>query len=100
VAAQSDDIRILRFSTDELPERDRLPSMRQVHGRLSARVGIEPARGAPLHYRVMARALPGLIVSLFSVSPHTIRRTREFLADGSDDVIFVSQQQREAWCHS
>jgi AraC-like DNA-binding protein len=33
--------------------------------------------------------LPGLIVSLLSVSPHTVRRTRELLADGSDDVVFV-----------
>jgi AraC-like DNA-binding protein len=89
MAAQSDDIRILRFSTDELPERDRLPIMREVHGRLTARIDIEPAPGAPLHYRVTARALPGLIVSLLSVSPHTLRRTRELLADGSDDVVFA-----------
>jgi AraC-like DNA-binding protein len=90
MAAQSDDVRILRFSTDELPERDRLPIMREVHGRLSARIDIEPAPGAPLHYRVTAQALPGLIVSLLSVSPHTVRRTRELLADGSDDVVFVA----------
>lgn len=36
-----------------------------------------------------ARVLPGLIVSSFFVSPHTIRRTRELLADGNDDVVFV-----------
>jgi hypothetical protein len=90
MAAQSDDVRVLRFSTDELPERDRLPIMREVHGRLSARVDIEPAPGVPLHYRVIARALPGLIVSLFSVSQHTVRRTRELLADGSDDVVLVA----------
>jgi AraC-like DNA-binding protein len=89
MAAQSDDIRILRFSTDELPERDRLPIMREVHGRLCARVDIEPAPGAPLHYRVIARALPGLTVSMFSESPLTIRRTRELLADGNDDVVFA-----------
>ena len=89
MAAQSDDIRILRFSTDELPERDRLPIMREVHGRLCARVDIEPAPGVPLHYRVTARALPGLIVSMFSESPLTIRRTRELLADGNDDVVFA-----------
>jgi AraC-like DNA-binding protein len=89
MAAQSDDIRILRFSTDELPERDRLPIMREVHGRLCARVDIEPAPGVPLHYRVIARALPGLIVSMFSESPLTIRRTRELLADGNDDVVFA-----------
>ena len=104
MAAQSDDIRILRFSTDELPERDRLPIMREVHGQLCARVDIEPAPGMPFHYRVTARALPGLTVSMFSESPLTIRRTRELLADGNDDVVFavpptaanmVSQRGRE-----
>ena len=63
--------------------------MREVHGRLTARIDIEPAPGTPLHYRAIARAMPGLIVSLLSVSPHTVRRTRELLADGNDDVVFV-----------
>ena len=103
-AASSDDIRVLRFSTDELPERDRLPIMREVQGRLTARVDIEPAPGVPLHYRVIARALPGLIVSSLSMSQHTVRRTRELLTDGNDDVVFgippcaanmVSQLDRE-----
>jgi AraC-like DNA-binding protein len=89
MAAPSDDIRTLRFSTDELPERDRLPIMREVHGRLTARVDIEPAPGAPLHYRAIARVLPGLTVSMFSESPLTIRRTQELLADGNDDVVFA-----------
>jgi AraC-like DNA-binding protein len=90
MAAQSDDMRVLRFSTDELPERDRLPILREVHGRFTARVDFEPAPGAPLHYQVIARALPGLIVSSLSISPHTCRRTRELLADGNDDVVFVA----------
>ena len=89
MAAQSDDIRILRFSTDELPERDRLPIMREVHGRLCAKVDIEPAPGVPLRYSVIARALPGLTVSMFSESPLTVRRTRALLADGNDDVVFA-----------
>jgi AraC-like DNA-binding protein len=89
MAARCDDIRTLRFSTDELPERDRLPIMREVHGRLTARVDIEPAPGVPLRYRVIARALPGLTVAMMSESPLTVRRTRELLADGNDDVVFA-----------
>jgi AraC-like DNA-binding protein len=89
MAAQSDELRILRFSTDDLPERDRLAIMREVHGRLTARVDIEPAPGVPLHYQVTAQALPGLIVSKFSESALTIRRTREMLADANDDVVFA-----------
>jgi hypothetical protein len=89
MAAQSEDIRTLRFSTAELPERDRLPMMREVHGRLTARLDIEPAPGVPLHYRVIARALPGLILSSFLESSLIVRRTRELLADGNDDVVFA-----------
>jgi AraC-like DNA-binding protein len=89
MAAQSDAIRILRFSTDDLPERDRLPMMREVHGRLTARLDIEPAPGVPLHYQVIAQALPGLTVSTFSESPVTVRRTRQLLADANDDIVFA-----------
>ena len=104
MAAQSENIRILRFSTDELPERDRLPIMREVHGRLTARLDIEPAPGVPLHYQVTARVLPGLILSSCLESPLIVRRTRELLADGNDDLVFalpptaanmVSQRGRE-----
>ena len=90
MAAQSDEIRVLRFSTDEFPARDRLAIMREVHGRLTARVDIEPSPDVPLHYEVTALPMPGLTVSMFSVSPTTLRRTREMLADGNDDVVFVA----------
>jgi|SRR5579871_165276 len=89
MAAQSDDMRVLRFSTDELPERDRLPMTREVHGRLTARLDIEPAAGVPLRYRVIARALPGLTLSSFLESPVVVRRTRELMADGNDDLVFA-----------
>ena len=44
----------------------------------------------PLHYQVVARALPGLTVSTYSESPNICRRTRALLADGNDDVVFVA----------
>jgi AraC-like DNA-binding protein len=82
-------IPVLRFSTDELPERDRLPTMREVYGRLMARLDIEPVRDTRLHFQVVARVLPGLIVSTSSKSPVISKRTRELLADGNDDVILA-----------
>ena len=83
-----DDIPV-RFSTDELPERDRLAATREIHGRLTARLDIEPVPGVPLHYQVIARALPELMVSSGSRSSMTVRRTRELLADGNDDVALM-----------
>jgi AraC-like DNA-binding protein len=85
----SDDIPVLRFSTDDLPERDRLAVLREVHGRLTARTEIEPTRGVPLHFRTIARLLPGLVISSFSASSASVRRTREMLADGNDDILLT-----------
>jgi AraC-like DNA-binding protein len=89
MTAPSDDIPVLRFSTDELPERDRLAVLREVYGRLTGRVEIEPARGVPVHFRAIARALPGLVISSFSASSANIERTREMLADGNDDILLA-----------
>jgi AraC-like DNA-binding protein len=80
---------VLRFSTDEVPERDRLPMVREVYGRLMAKLDIDPVPDVPLHFRVAARLLPGLIVSTSSKSPVISKRTRELLADGNDDVILA-----------
>ena len=89
MTASQDDILLLRFSTDELPERDRLAVTREVYGRLTARLDIEPAQGVPLHFRVAARVLPELTICSYSRSPAISKRTRELLADGNDDVIFA-----------
>jgi AraC-like DNA-binding protein len=89
MTAQLQDFRVLRFSTDELPERDRLAVTREVYGRLTARLDIEPALGAPLHFRVAAKVFPGLVISSYSRSPVISKRTRELLADGNDDVVLA-----------
>src|SRR5215472_16035888 len=89
MTASAGDIPLLRFSTDELPERDRLAVTREVYGRLTARLDIEPAQGAPLHFRVAARVFPELIISSYSRSPVISKRTRELVADGNDDVVLA-----------
>jgi AraC-like DNA-binding protein len=89
MTAPLDGIPVLRFSTDDLPERDRLPMAREVYGRLIAKVDIEPARDARLHFKVVAKVLPGLVISSSSKSPVISKRTRELLADGNDDVVLA-----------
>ncbi len=81
------DIRVLRFSTDELPERDRLAVTREVVGRSLARADFEPIRGVPFRYRCVARVLPGLALTSSFLSRLICRRTGEYLADGNDDVV-------------
>jgi AraC-like DNA-binding protein len=83
------DIPTFRFSSDDLPGRDRLPMMREVFGRLIARVDLEPTPDEPLHFRVVAKAFPGLTISSYSATPMISRRTRALLADGNDDVVLA-----------
>jgi AraC-like DNA-binding protein len=90
MTAPLDGIPVLRFSTDDLPERDRVPMAREVYGRLMAKLDIEPAPDVPLHFRVVAKVLPGLVISSSSKSPMISKRTRELLADGNDDVILAA----------
>jgi AraC-like DNA-binding protein len=56
----------LRFSTDELPERERLPAFQDVFGRAIAKVDFEPLAGTHLRIQATVRALPGLGVTLFT----------------------------------
>ena len=87
MTAPSDDIPTLRFSTDEVPERDRLAVTREVVGRSLARADFEPVPDVPFRYRCVARVLPGLAVASSSLSRLICRRTGGYLADGNDDVV-------------
>jgi hypothetical protein len=74
------DIPTFRFSAEELPERDRLPIMREVFGRFITRADFEPAKGVPFQYSCVARALPGLAVTSSWASQLACRRMGEYLA--------------------
>ena len=79
----------VQFSTDELQEKDRIPFWREHYGRLSLRVDIEPAKDAPFEGCIMSKSYPGLQVMEGKLSAAKISRTREFLADGSDDLVLT-----------
>ena len=79
----------LRFSTDDLPERDRLTVWREVCGRMIMRVDMEPAPDRPFHCAARIRALPGLVASSITTSPNRLTRSRELVADGNDDLVLT-----------
>jgi AraC-like DNA-binding protein len=83
----ADDFALLRFSSDELPERDRLPITREVYGRSVVKLAMEPIGEVPLRLQLVARTLPGLTVASYSMSPMRGERTSELLADGNDDAV-------------
>jgi AraC-like DNA-binding protein len=81
------DNRIVEFSTDHIPEKDRTAFWREHYGHVMLRVDLEPARDAAFVARMASLALPGLQLMDASSSPAKISRSGRFLADGNDDII-------------
>jgi AraC-like DNA-binding protein len=81
------DNRIVEFSTDHIPEKDRTAFWREHYGQVMLRVDLEPARDAAFVARIASLALPGLQLMDASSSPAKISRSGRFLADGNDDII-------------
>jgi AraC-like DNA-binding protein len=90
MTAPPDDIPVLRFSTNALPERDRLPYCREVFGRMILRNDLEPVPGSDFHITTTMRTLPGISFWASTYSPIRIRRTPELLSDGNDDIGFCT----------
>jgi AraC-like DNA-binding protein len=81
--------RILEFSTDGVPERDRTMIWREHYGHVMLRVDIEPAPGFVFEARNRCLSLPGLQLMEGASSPARISRQGRFLADGNDDVVLA-----------
>jgi hypothetical protein len=78
----------LRFSTDDLPERDRLPIWREAFGRTIVKMDMEPIGDGPFRSRADIQMLPNLSIAVVSSSPNRVTRTPALIADGSDDLVF------------
>jgi AraC-like DNA-binding protein len=85
MSAAATDYGIMRFSTDALPQRERLPMLRDFIGPMVARLEIAPIGEGPLHFEITARAMTDLAVSSLTFSPICGKRTRTLLADGNDN---------------
>src|SRR6202051_949423 len=81
------DTRMVEFSTDDIPEKDRTAYWREHYGHVMLRVDLEPARDAAFEARIASLALPGLQLMEASSSPAKISRSGRYLADGNDDVV-------------
>jgi AraC-like DNA-binding protein len=86
----ADDFTEYRFSTDDLPERDRISAWREHFARTLLGVDFEPLPEASLHADMRLCALPGLPIASGSVSAARYERTPERIADGNDDLYLVA----------
>src|SRR6185295_769973 len=87
-----DGLSTVRFSTADLPEKDRVAMWREHYGRMAMKLDIEPINDAPLECSILIRGLPGVQIMSTAMSPSRITRTREFLADGNGDLTFIINQ--------
>ena len=83
------DFATVRFSTDDLPEKDRVAMWREQYGYAVLGVDIEPAEDTLFQAAHASRHLPGLNLQLGTLSAARITRTRKFIADGNDDLALV-----------
>ena len=79
-----------RFSTDALPERERLPYFREAFGRSFMRLDLGPYDGHPLRYVATVHEFAGLGVISGQTNGHIARRTQSLLTDGHDDFVFAT----------
>jgi AraC-like DNA-binding protein len=86
---QPSDPGLLRFSTEGLPEHQRLAVWREAFGRAVLKVDVAPLDEGPFRADLAMCALPGLGVSWGSNSAQHIERTRALVAEGDDDLFLV-----------
>ncbi|MEH2499810.1 AraC-like DNA-binding protein [Bradyrhizobium sp. AZCC 1678] len=86
---EATDFATIRFSTDDLPEEDRVSMWREHYGCTVLGVEIEPAEDALFQSSIVSRHLPGLNLVSGNMSAARVKRTRKFVADGNDDVALL-----------
>jgi AraC-like DNA-binding protein len=80
----------MRFSTDNLPVRERLTYFREAFGRSMLKVDFEPVEGRPFREQVTFRAFDNLSVVLSETNGNLGVRTKALVADSNDDLIFIT----------
>ena len=94
------DFSIVRFSTDDLPEKDRAAIWREHFGPSVFKVEIEPPPpDTPLKVDMAARSLPGLQLLSGLYTPGRMIRTRRLIADdGNDDFVLRINTSGSVMC--
>lgn len=84
---------LLRFSTSDLPQRDRLPFWREIFARKIVHVDIEPAADFSLQAAASLLEWPGLRTIWATSSPARMVRKVPMLADGDDSLGLIIKRR-------
>jgi AraC-like DNA-binding protein len=88
---------VMHFSTDALPERDRVAVWRDVFGRHIVKAQFEEIPNVPFSHTATLRSLPGLSLILSTTEGFRAGRTRQTIADGDDDIILTVNVEGKAF---
>jgi AraC-like DNA-binding protein len=83
------EFRLMRFSTDQLPVRERLDVWRDLISRKLWRFSIDQLSETPYRAKAALRAMPGMKVGMGMVSAAVHHRTREIAATENDDIALL-----------
>jgi AraC-like DNA-binding protein len=80
---------VLKFSTDDYPERDKVSLWREHFGRAVVKTDFIPALDKPFRSVSYLRTLPDLKIWSCSITECAVERTPSLVADGDDDFVFA-----------
>jgi AraC-like DNA-binding protein len=83
----------IRFSTDDLPARDRIAMWRELFGRRMLKAEFEAFSDARFFHTTTFRNLCGLTLGFSAAAGFRGTRTRPLLGDGSDDLLLTINTQ-------
>lgn len=76
---------VVRLSTDDLPERDRLPAFFDLYGKTILKHDVEPINDEPFRFTGMLYALPGMGLAALDIS--SCRAPRRAVHINNNDVV-------------
>src|SRR5215813_6611435 len=74
-----------RFTTDDIPTRDRMAILHDVVGRSNLRLELEPLDGAPIEVGLEWHQWDTTLLTLADTNPIRLTRTPELISDGDGD---------------
>jgi AraC-like DNA-binding protein len=78
-------LKVLRFFTDDFPERQRVEAYHDVYSRIIVRHDMEPIGDRPFHFESSMYSLPGFGLAMSTISP--CRRIHGLQHIDSDDLV-------------
>ncbi|MBC9983080.1 AraC family transcriptional regulator [Bradyrhizobium sp. INPA_01384B] len=85
----NEDVSILRFSSNDIPEAERVTTLRDFYCRGVVKAELEIREGEPIMASLTAHSLPNAQLLLGTLFGAKLVRTRQLVVDGDDSLAFV-----------